>query len=88
MAKEEIQPVDLIDYEDSLHETAARLRKIRENMILDGTKSVMVNIGTLRHAIGEAEKYSAKLANECRLIASQNTLRDKLSARKNKKKSE
>lgn len=64
MAKENLTPEILLEYEDLLHEVAARLRKIRELLGESGESSFSANVGTLRHSIKACDEYSLKLLHE------------------------
>lgn len=78
MAKEELTRSDLVSYEDSVHEIAYRLRKLREKMENNGDEMVKANVGTLRYHVGGADKYSRALVEEYERFSSQKALREKL----------
>lgn len=82
MAKEEIGAWDLVAYEDSLREILHRLLKLREKMQENNDETINVNIGTFRHAISEADKYSSKIVDDYNRIARTEIVKIKLAKNK------
>lgn len=57
----EITPQTLAEIEQRLSNLATQARTIRKTAGQNGLASFRANVGTLRHAIGEAEKFALRL---------------------------